>query len=71
MTSLNEQKQPLATLELTRHYGYGRVRFEPVNELAMRFAELLGQNTLTELNVEQIKALGYRVVLAAREPEEL
>ena len=48
---------------------YGRV--QPINELALRFAKLLRQTTLTRTNIQDIKALGYEVRTRAAESETL
>lgn len=43
------------------HNYFGRVVIEPINDEARLFAELLGQTTLTEKNIELIKKLGFEV----------
>lgn len=49
---------------------YGRLTFYPESEQARKFAELLGQKTLTRENIEKIKSLGFKVVTKS-ESEEL
>lgn len=46
---------------------YGRVTLRPLNETARRFADLLGQKTLTESDAEKIKGLGYIVRTEGKE----
>lgn len=40
---------------------YGRVTIVPLCDVGRKFASLLGQKTLTEINVRAIKALGYEI----------
>lgn len=47
------------TVSVLNHWG--RVTIRPECELSRKFAELLGQKTLTEADIEIIKKLGYEV----------
>lgn len=61
-----ERKPPVSgsaerTLVVAMRNYFGRVVISPVNEPARLFAELLGQKTLTEGDVELIKRLGFEI----------
>jgi len=58
---------PHGTLEVLVVNHYGRETIRPMNDLARRFAELLGQKTLTRLNVEAIKHIGFTVMVKSGE----
>lgn len=47
------------TLTVSVIEAYGKLTIRPQCETSRLFCELLGQKTLTEENVEAIKALGY------------
>jgi hypothetical protein len=42
---------------------YGNKRIQPVCETAKRFARIAGTSTLTAEAINEIKALGYRVIV--------
>ena len=49
------------TLEVRIVERYGRETIYPECEVSRRFADLLGQTTLTRNDIEKIKRLGYEV----------
>ena len=40
---------------------YGKEMIYPVDDLAKGFADLLGQKTLTRVNLAAIKAMGFKI----------
>ena len=49
------------TLKVQIRQVYGRDFIYPHCDTAKKFAELIRQKTFTELDIERIKALGYKV----------
>lgn len=50
---------------------YGVSKIYPVGETAQGFCDLLGQKTLTEQDIQKIKALGYKVLVQPSDVKEL
>ena len=50
---------------------YGKQRIYPACEKAETFCKLIGQNTLTDLDVQRIKELGFEVRVKPSHPATL
>jgi hypothetical protein len=51
--------------------SYGVTKYRPVCAISKIFCQLIRAQTLNARDVEHIKALGYRVIVASNSPAEL
>lgn len=58
-------------LKVSVKHPFGREVIRPDNDIARLFAQLLNQDSFTRIDVENIKALGYRIEVQAPTVEEL
>ena len=60
----------IATLQVSREQQYGKTHYYPENKLAHAFAQLMKQKAFSSSDIENIKALNYKVVLIAKQIQE-
>jgi hypothetical protein len=62
---MDTQHTPTHALEVSVSESYGKRRYRPENPLAHQFCALLKQQSLTDVDLEAIKALGYEIYTKA------
>jgi len=55
------------TVVVLQKTQYGSIRFYPVNEVAQKFADLMGRQTFDAGNLKRVKDIGFQVKVVHEE----